>query len=258
MKKSMLFTLIIFSISFASVSNIEELEIKLKKLYSLHGLECAPEEIGEAEAYLETLKGLKLKEDGKVKKVNVSNIDKLIYEDKAQIAIAKAEKKIYSDVDNDGVPCHKEIEIGTNPYVSDKKIAQAPEIKQKEPAVKKEEKLEFKPLKLHARIHFDFNKATIKKDYLPYLNVISRYLKTHKDLKVKIVGFTDSIGSKSYNDKLALKRAEAVKKYLIKVGIEPDRIEIVGKGKEDYLFDNNTPLNRFTNRRAEFFVMETK
>jgi len=112
------------------------------------------------------------------------------------------------------------------------------------------------PLKLHARIHFEFDKYQIKKEYLPYLNVISKYLKSKPNLKVKIVGYTDSIGSKSYNDRLAYKRALAVKEYLIKQGIPAERIEIVGRGKENYLVDNKTWLNRFTNRRADFFVME--
>lgn len=53
------------------------------------------------------------------------------------------------------------------------------------------------PLKLHARIHFEFDKYQIKKEYLPYLNVISKYLKSKPNLKVKIVGYTDSIGSKA-------------------------------------------------------------
>jgi len=247
--------LALFSISFASVNEIDN---KLKRLYTLHGLECAPEEIGKAESYIETLKGLKIKENGEVKKVSISNIDKLIYENKAKVYIAKAEKKVFSDVDNDGIPCYKEIENGTNPFISDKKYVKIKKHKTQPKLEKTEKQPKFEPLKTHARIHFEFDSAEIKKEYLPYLNVISRYLKTHKNLKVKIIGYTDNIGPKYYNDKLALKRAKAVKNYLIKMGVNENRIEITGKGKENYLFDNKTKLNRFTNRRAEFFVMETK
>lgn len=258
--RAFLITLAVSAISISSFASVKELDSKLKKLYSLHALECAPEEVGKAESYIETLKGLKLKEDGEVKRVKISNIDKLIYENKAKVYIAKAEKKVFSDVDNDDIPCYKEIENGTNPFVSDKKYVKVSKIEKKtKPQPKKiEKKPEFEPLKTHARIHFEFNSAQVKKEYLPYLNVISRYLKTHKNLKVKIIGYTDNVGSKSYNDKLALKRAKAVKEYLIKMGVDAKRIEITGKGKENYLFDNKTDLNRFTNRRAEFFVMETK
>lgn len=243
-------------ISTTSLSYAVDFEQQLKKLRSLHALECAPEDYGKAEAYIETLKGLRIKENGETKIVKPTRTDMLIYENKAKIYIAKAEKGVFSDIDNDDIPCYKEIEQGTNPYVSNKKYVKVKKVE--EPVKKEIKKKEFKPLKTHARIHFEFDSAKIKKEYLPYLNVISRYLKTNKNLKVKIVGYTDNIGSKKYNDKLALRRAKAVKTYLVKMGINPKRIEIIGKGKEKYLFDNKTKLNRFTNRRAEFFVMETK
>ena len=255
MRKVIFLSLIIATSSFAvQISNLED---KLNKLRSLHALECAPEEYGRAEAYIQTIKGLKIKEDGDEKLVQPTTTDKLIYANKAKIYIAKAEKKVFSDEDNDDIPCYKEIEQGTNPYVSDKRYVKVTK-KEEKPPKKEIKREEFTPLKTHARIHFEFDSAKIKKEYMPYLNVIARYLKTHKNLKIKIIGYTDNIGPKSYNDKLALRRAKAVKNHLVKMGIDSKRIEIVGKGKEEYLFDNKTKLNRFTNRRAEFFVMETK
>lgn len=266
MKKAILITLALATSSFSI--EVETLETKLDELRSLHALECAPAEFGRAETYVEVLKGIKIKENDKEELVFPTEIDKLIYENKVKIYIAKAKEKIFSDIDNDDIPCDEEIERGTNPYVSDKKYVkiskkeekkEIPKVEKKIAKVeKKERKKEFEPLKTQARIHFEFNSTKIKKEYLPYLNVISRYLKTHKNLKVKIIGYTDNIGSKDYNDNLALGRAKAVKEYLVKMGVDSNRIEILGKGKENYLFDNDTDLNRFTNRRAEFFVMETK
>jgi Outer membrane protein and related peptidoglycan-associated (lipo)proteins len=90
---------------------------------------------------------------------------------------------------------------------------------------------------------------------LPYLNVVAKYLKTHPDVKVRIKGYTDNIGSKKYNDKLALKRAKAVKQYLVKLGVSPNRIMIDGVGKSEYIVSNNNELDRFTNRRAEFYII---
>ena len=236
--------------------DIQTLNKEIEKLYKLHVKECAPEEIGKAEAYIDAIDGLAYinPDTGEIVKTEIKTIDKILYKNKAQKYVALARNKVYSDVDGDGIPCYQEIEQGTNPFEAEtKKVAkQTTEKPKKLPEIKPE----YRPLKLHARIHFDFDKYTIKKDYLPYLNVITRYLKAHDELKVKIVGYTDSIGSKAYNDRLARKRAEAIKNYLVKHGISPERIEIIGKGKEDYLFDNKTPLNRFTNRRAEFFVME--
>ncbi len=242
-------------------SEFQLLKDKIEDLYTKHVKECSPENIAKAEAYLNAVGGFKYldPETGEYKKVKIKRIDQIIYLNKVKRFVALAREDVYSDKDKDGVPCYMEIEQGTNPNISDLKKEE-----KKEKVVKKEEKKkvvkipleEEHPLKVNARIHFDFNKYNIKKEYLPYLNVIAKYLKAHDELKVKIIGYTDSIGSKAYNEKLAKKRAEAVKKYLVKMGISPERIEILGKGKTDYLFNNKTWLNRFTNRRAEFFVME--
>ena len=237
--------------------DVKTLTEKIQKLYSLHVKECAPSEIAKAEAFIDAIDGLSYidPDTGQIVKTDIKPIDKILYKNKAKKYIALAKEKVYSDQDGDGIPCYQEIEQGTNPFEAEKKVSKAYPKKEKVARIEKKEE-GFKPLKLHARIHFDFDRYNIKKDYLPYLNVITRYLKAHDELKIKIVGYTDSIGTKEYNDRLARKRAETIKKYLIDHGISPERIEIIGKGKEDYLFDNSTPLNRFTNRRAEFFVME--
>ncbi len=240
--------------------DVKMLTEKIQKLYGLHVKECAPSEIAKAEAFIDAIDGLSYidPDTGQITRTDIKSVDKILYKNKAKKYIALAREKVYSDQDGDGIPCYQEIEQGTNPFEPEKKVSKA-ELKEGEVAKvekKGEKKKGYQPLKLHARIHFDFDKYNIKKDYLPYLNVITRYLKAHDQLKIKIVGYTDSIGSKEYNDRLARKRAETIKKYLIDHGISPERIEILGKGKEEYLFDNDTSLNRFTNRRAEFFVME--
>ncbi len=239
-------------------SEFELLKDKIENLYTKHALECSPENIAKAEVYLNAVGGLDYQdpETGEEKKVKLKRIDQIIFLNKAKKYIALARQDVYSDKDGDGIPCYQEIAQGTDPNISDLKKEEKKEEEIK--VVKKVHIEEEMPLKVQARIHFDFNKYNIKREYLPYLNVIARYLKAHEELKVKIIGYTDSIGSKSYNDKLAYKRAKAVKDYLVKMGIPASRIEILGKGKEDYLFDNKTSLNRFTNRRAEFFVMEVR
>ena len=234
------------------------LKDKIENLYSKHVMECSPENIAKAETYLEAVGGLRFTDPdtGEEKTVKLTRIDQIIFLNKAKKYIALAREDVFSDKDKDGVPCYMEIEQGTNPNVSDLKKENKLEPKEEKTVYTTIPIEEENPLKIQARIHFDFNKYNIKKEYLPYLNVIARYLKTHEELKVKIIGYTDNIGSKAYNDKLAYKRAKSVKDYLVKMGIPASRIEIVGVGKEGYLFDNKNWLNRFTNRRAEFFVME--
>ncbi len=242
-------------------SEFEIVKDKIMNLYSKHVLECSPENIAKAETYLKAVGGLDYidPETGEYKRIKIKRINQIIYLNKAKRFVALAREDVYSDKDKDGVPCYQEIAQGTNPNVSDLKKEEKKIVKKKEKKKKISIKLEEeRPLKVNARIHFDFNKYSIKKEYLPYLNVIARYLKTHDELKIKIIGYTDNIGSKAYNDKLALKRAKAVKNYLVKMGIPASRIEILGVGKDKYLFNNKTWLNRYTNRRAEFFVMEVK
>ena len=246
---------------------ITALQKELHELKSLHGDKCAPKELAYADVYLEALKGLKSSEGSYFyRRIKVSDSQKVKYFTYAREYLAIAKEKIYGDKDKDGLPCFVEVDIGTNPDVPDTKAFSKRKVESiRRRLLSRARKTagdkkalyygDFKPLKLTARIHFDLNKATIKRDYLPYLNVIVRYLKAHPELKIKIIGYTDNIGSKSYNDKLAYRRALAIKNYLINHGISSRRISIVGKGKTDYLVENNSSIDRFTNRRAEFFIM---
>ena len=247
-------TILIGSQAFSSTGKYTEFENKIKELHKLHAKECAPMEIAFAEGYLDTLKGLSIEGFS----AKPQKIDKLVFANKVKIYLSMAEEKVYGDQDKDGVPCYKEIEQGTDPFEDVHKKEKIAQKLVPKPVPKVEKKKGYQPLKVNARIHFDFDKAEIKKDYLPYLNVIIHHLKENKNLKVKIIGFTDNVGSKEYNNKLAYKRAKAIELYLVKNGISKDRIEILGKGKANYLFDNKNELNRFTNRRVEFFVMDTK
>jgi outer membrane protein OmpA-like peptidoglycan-associated protein len=112
------------------------------------------------------------------------------------------------------------------------------------------------PLTVRARIHFDFNKADIKKEYIPLLKEVAKALKENTNINLRIESYTDDISTKAYNQKLALKRAMAVKDFLVKEGIKPEGIQVVGLGKERYIAESTTPIGRLTNRRAEFIVIQ--
>ncbi len=72
------------------------------------------------------------------------------------------------------------------------------------------------------------------------------------------VGHTDSVGSDAYNQKLSVKRAEAVKAYLVTKGIEKNRVYTEGKGEKQPVADNKTPEGRAKNRRVEIEVVGTR
>jgi OOP family OmpA-OmpF porin len=102
---------------------------------------------------------------------------------------------------------------------------------------------------------FDFDKATLHKGAETTLDELVAKLKSATTLNsVKVVGYTDSVGSVAYNEKLSLRRAESVKNYLTEHGVPGDKITVEGKGKADPVADNKTKEGRAKNRRVEIEV----
>jgi OmpA-OmpF porin, OOP family len=102
-------------------------------------------------------------------------------------------------------------------------------------------------------IYFDSNSDKVKPESYGALNEIAKVLKENADVKIKIVGHTDSDGADAANLDLSKRRAAAVKNELSKTfGIEGSRIETDGKGESQPLAANDTPSNKALNRRVEF------
>jgi len=104
-------------------------------------------------------------------------------------------------------------------------------------------------------VNFEFNSSILSDGY-PSLLRLADLLTQHKDYKVKVTGHTDYVGSAPYNDKLALKRAEAVKAFLVKYGADPNQITTSGDGKRAPEVDNKTKEGRFMNRRVVLAVTD--
>lgn len=105
---------------------------------------------------------------------------------------------------------------------------------------------------------FDFNKAVLKPEAKAKLDDLTGKLKGITLEVIIAVGHTDAIGGDAYNQKLSVKRAEAVKAYLVTKGIEPNRIYTEGKGKKQPVADNKTAEGRAKNRRVEIEVVGTR
>ena len=105
-------------------------------------------------------------------------------------------------------------------------------------------------------IYFDYDKATFKTGSYAELNKLVAMLRQNQNIKVEISGHTDAYGKWDYNRALSQKRAEAVKDYLTKKGIDPRRIKAVGYGESKPLASNDDEdEGRELNRRVEFKVL---
>ena len=98
---------------------------------------------------------------------------------------------------------------------------------------------------------FDFDKATIKPESAPQLEEMARYLKENDNVKVYIVGHTDSVGKLDYNLKLSAARAEAVVSSLADNGIDAQRMASKGVGPFVPVASNRTEEGQTLNRRVE-------
>lgn len=101
-------------------------------------------------------------------------------------------------------------------------------------------------------INFDFDKAIIKPEFMPVLDVAQGILKERPDLKVVVEGHTCNIGTDAYNQKLSERRAKAVYEYLVKKGVNAANLSTVGLGETQPMADNKTESGRQLNRRVEF------
>jgi OOP family OmpA-OmpF porin len=105
---------------------------------------------------------------------------------------------------------------------------------------------------------FDFDKAVLKPEGKAKLDDLAGKIKPITLEVIIAVGHTDSIGSEAYNQKLSLRRAEAVKAYMVSKGIEANRIYTEGKGEKQPVADNRTAEGRAKNRRVEIEVVGTR
>ena len=105
---------------------------------------------------------------------------------------------------------------------------------------------------------FDFDKAVVKPAGKAKLDDLVGKVKGINLEVIIAVGHTDSVGSDAYNQKLSVRRAEAVKAYLVSKGIEKNRVYTEGKGEKQPVASNKTKEGRAKNRRVEIEVVGTR
>jgi len=105
---------------------------------------------------------------------------------------------------------------------------------------------------------FDFDKAVVKPEARAKLDDLVGKLKGINLEVVIAVGHADAVGADAYNQKLSVRRAEAVKAYLVSKGVEKNRVYTEGKGEKSPVADNKTAEGRAKNRRVEIEVVGTR
>ena len=110
--------------------------------------------------------------------------------------------------------------------------------------------------KVKAKVFNDFDKFTLTEATLKELQKAVAFVKKYPGAKIRLDGYTDSIGTDAYNIKLSERRAAAVKDYLIKeAGVDSSKITAVGNGEADPVADNKTAEGRAKNRRVEISIL---
>jgi len=107
-------------------------------------------------------------------------------------------------------------------------------------------------------IRFDFDKANITPEYRDILNRIAGILMTLKGYTIAVYGYTDDIGTQTYNLQLSHRRAEAVRDFLVQAGISPTIMSTKGFGKSDPRVPGGSEQARAANRRVEIGIVDSK
>ena len=117
------------------------------------------------------------------------------------------------------------------------------------PEIQKEvkEKIEYSA----RQIGFIMSSSELSKSSFEVLDTVAAILKRNPDIKVSVEGHTSSEGSHAVNMKLSESRAEKVKDYLLKKGIEASRLTTTGFGSSRLLNADKTPADKAKNRRVE-------
>ncbi|EEY99519.1 outer membrane protein [Vibrio sp. RC586] len=127
------------------------------------------------------------------------------------------------------------------------------------PLPKKAPELTYEPQKLLAvtldssDIHFDFDSSEIilTRSLSKKISQVIKFLFDNPEIKIEVIGHTDSVGSQEYNLVLSKQRATSIAQLIIDGGVSINRINIIGKGEDEPITTNSHAMGRAQNRRVE-------
>jgi outer membrane protein OmpA-like peptidoglycan-associated protein len=107
-------------------------------------------------------------------------------------------------------------------------------------------------------ITFDFDRAEVRREFMPRVADLARTLNAYPGMAIDIVGHADAIGSDAYNQALSERRARAVGAHLMEYGVGFSRIAASGRGEWAPIASNDTSWGRARNRRVEVRILAAK
>jgi len=105
---------------------------------------------------------------------------------------------------------------------------------------------------------FDFNSAGLRSSSKSSLREMANVFDKYPNTRISIQGYTDSIGSNAYNERLSERRASSVTNYLENLGVNGSRLDTVGYGESNPRASNSTASGRQRNRRVEIHIHATQ
>lgn len=99
---------------------------------------------------------------------------------------------------------------------------------------------------------FDYDQAVVKEEYHDYLKSMAEVVLGHTDLRIRVIGHTDSDGVAIYNEDLSRRRAEAILNLFVEFGLTKDKVQLDFKGESIPVDNNTTEEGKQRNRRVDF------
>lgn len=104
------------------------------------------------------------------------------------------------------------------------------------------------------RLYFETGKSTLKVESQEQLHNVAAILKAYPKVNLKLGGYTDNTGDAAVNKKISNERANTAMQELVKLGVDPKRLEAEGYGQEHPVASNDTPEGQAQNRRIDIRV----
>lgn len=140
-------------------------------------------------------------------------------------------------------------------FIGHKMDKQAAELKQTVPGATVIRQGEGIIVKFDSGILFDSDKADLKPAAQSNLHNLSASLQNNPQTNITIIGHTDNTGTDEHNMDLSIRRAEAVRSFIVSNQVDGARLATQGKGKSEPIADNNTVEGRAQNRRVEIAIV---